>query len=156
MRLLIPMLCLVTGVCAAASYRDVAQAVNDDQKLVFAGVDPAEALIRRRCGAAVLETDDAPSSFDCVYVQTEKHLNLFSLEDGYLMPELQARMNTNDGIALQRTGRWSQIQVFSNGRVAAFYTYGDNWIDNEQTEAVYRWLLDRGVSKRSPRKWIGR
>ena len=48
------------------------------------------------------------------------------------------------------------MQVFHNGRVAAFYIYGDNWIDTEATEAVFNWLVEQGVPQRVPRKWIGR
>jgi hypothetical protein len=140
----------------AASFKDVAQVVNDDQKLIFAGLSPEKVTVRKQCSAAVLETDDRPESFECVYVQTENDVNLLSLEDGYLIPELQAKLNVMDGVALARTGRWSQVQVFTNGRVAAFYIYGENWIDTEQTEAVYAWLIAQGVPKRAPRKWIGR
>jgi hypothetical protein len=141
---------------SAASFYEVSKAVGDDEKLIFAGIEPEKVLLRKQCGAAIVETDDRPEFFDCVYVQTEKDLNLFSLEDGYLMSELQAKINVMDGVALQRTGRWAQVQVFSNDKIAAFYIYGDNWIDTEQTEAVYHWLIKQGVPQRSPRKWIGR
>jgi hypothetical protein len=144
------------GAASASSFYEVSKAVTDDEKLIFAGLEPEKALVRKQCGAAIVETDDRPEFFDCVYVQTEKDLNLFSLEDGYLMSELQAKLNVMDGVALQRTGRWAQVQVFSNNKIAAFYIYGDNWIDTEQTEAVYHWLIKQGVPQRSPRKWIGR
>jgi hypothetical protein len=149
-------LLLAGGVASASSFYEVSQAVNDDQKLIFAGVEPENVLVRKQCGATILETDDPPEFFDCVYVQTAKELNLFSLEDGYLMSELQAKLNVMDGVALQRTGRWAQVQVFSGSRIAAFFIYGDNWIDTPQTEAVYHWLIERGVPQRNPRKWIGR
>ena len=48
------------------------------------------------------------------------------------------------------------MQVFSGQKVAAFYLYGDQWIDTEQTEAVYHWLIEHGVPQRNPRAWIGR
>jgi hypothetical protein len=147
---------LFAGLAQASSFYEVSQAVNDDQKLIFAGVEPEDVLMRKQCGAAILETDDAPSSFDCVYVQTAKDLSLFSLEDGYLMTEMQAKLNIIDGVALQRTSRWAQVQIFNGDKIAAFYIYGDHWIDTEQTEAVYQWLLDHGVPPRTPRKWIGR
>jgi hypothetical protein len=156
MRVAFTLFCLLAGVCAASNYREVSEAVMDDQKLIAAGVEPKEAVIRRQCGAAVLETDDRPEYFDCVYVQTEKDLNLFSLEDDFLMAELQVKLSSIDGVALQRTGRWAQVQVFNGDEVAAFYIYGDRWIDIEQTEAVFRWLLDHGVPQRQPRRWIGR
>jgi hypothetical protein len=147
---------LASGLSLASSFSEVSKAVNDDQKLIFAGLEPEAALVRKQCGAAILETDDPPEFFDCVYVQTEKDLNLFSLEDGYLMSELQSKFNVVDGVALQRTGRWAQVQVFQGDKIAAFYIYGDNWIDTEQTEAVYHSLIKQGVPQRTPRKWIGR
>jgi hypothetical protein len=149
-------LSLTSSLALASSFYEVSKAVNDDQKLIQAGLEPENAIVRKPCGAAILETDDRPQSFDCVYVQTAKDLNLLSLEDGYLMSELQAKLNVIDGVALQRTGRWAQVQVFSNNKIAAFYIYGDNWIDTEQTEAVYHSLIEQGVPQRSPRKWIGR
>jgi hypothetical protein len=147
---------LVTAVASASSFYEISKAVNDDQKLILAGVSPEDVLVRKQCGAAILETDDAPNTFDCVYVQTAKDLSLLSLEGGYLMTELQAKLNIIDGVALQRTSRWAQVQVFNGDKIAAFYIYGDNWIDTEQTEAVYHWLIDHGVPQRNPRKWIGK
>ena len=148
-------LCFLTGVCAASNYRDVARAVNDDQLLQSAGVSPADAQLRKQCSAAVMETDDPPEFFDCVYVQTDKDLNLFSLEDGYLMSELQLKLHNMDGVALQHMGRYSQVQIFSHDRVTALYIHGKSWIDPAQTENVYRWLTDHGVPVREPRSWIG-
>jgi len=147
---------LTCGVAFASSFNEVSKAVGDDQKLIFAGVEPEDAVMRKQCGAVVVETDDPPEFFDCVYVQTEKDLNLFSLEDGYLMTELRTKLDVVDGVALQRTGRWAQVQVFQGDKIAAFYIYGENWIDTEETEAVYHWLIKQGVPQRSPRKWIGR
>jgi hypothetical protein len=147
--------CLVSGIAAASNYRDVARAVSDDQLLQSAGVSPADAQMRKQCSAAVVETDDPPEFFDCVYVQTDKDLNLFSLEDGYLMSELQLKLNNMDGVALKHMGRYSQIQIFSGTRVAALYIHGKSWIDPKQTEAVYQWLIDHGVQAREPRSWIG-
>lgn len=152
---LLATLCLLTGVCAASNYRDVQRAVGDDQLLQSAGVTPADAQLRKQCRAAVVETDDPPEFFDCVYIQTAKDLNLFSLEDGYLMSELQLKLHNMDGVALQHMGRYSQVQIFSGDRVAALYIHDKSWIDAAQTEAVYRWLTDHGVPARQPRKWIG-
>ncbi len=149
------MTCLLTGVCAASNYRDVQRAVDDDQLLQSAGVTPADAQLRKQCSAAVVETDDPPEFFDCVYVQTSKDLNLFSLEDGHLMSELQLKLHNMDGVALQHMGRYSQLQIFSGDRVTALYIHGKRWIDPAQNQAVYQWLTDRGVPARSPRKWIG-
>ena len=152
---LLTALCLLASVCAASNYRDVQSAVNDDQLLQNAGVTPADAKLRKQCSAAVVETDDPPEFFDCVYVQTASDLNLFSLEDGYLMSELQLKLHNMDGVALQHMGRYSQVQIFSGDRVAAIYIHGKSWIDPAQTEAVYRWLTDHGVPARQPRSWIG-
>ncbi|MEO8018135.1 MAG: hypothetical protein ABI769_10000 [Pseudomonadota bacterium] len=149
------MLCLATGVCAASNYRDVQRAVDDDQLLQAAGVTPADAQLRKQCSAAVVETDDPPEFFDCVYVQTDKNLNLFSLEDGYLLSELQLTLSNVDGVALQHMGRYSQVQIFSGHRVAALYIHGKQWIDPAQTEGVYEWLLGHGVRPHEPRRWIG-
>jgi hypothetical protein len=154
MRLWIPFVCLIAGLCAA-SPRDMVKAAGDDQLLASAGVEPANATVRKPCSAAVMETDDPPEFFDCVYVQTAKDVNLFSLEDGHLLSELQVKLNVMDGVALQRMGRWSQVQIFNGDRVAALYIHNDSWIDPVETEAVYRRLLDQGVKQRQPLKWIG-
>lgn len=139
----------------SSSYREVARAVNDDQLLQSAGVEPAQAQLRKQCSAAVVETDDPAEFFDCVYVQTDKDLNLFSLEDGHLMSELQLKLHNMDGVALQHMGRVSQLQIFSGRRVAALYIHRNSWIDAQETEAVYQWLLERGVRAREPVRWIG-
>jgi hypothetical protein len=149
------LLMIASSVSGASNYREITRAVTDDQLLQSAGVAPAEAQMRKQCSAAVVETDDPPEFFDCVYVQTDKDLNLFSLEDGYLMSELQLKLHNMDGVALQHMGRYSQVQIFSGPRVAALYIHANAWIDPGQTEAVYRWLLDHGVPMRQPRKWIG-
>lgn len=151
----ISILCLTAGIAAATNYRDVKRAVNDDVMLQTAGLSPADAQIRKQCSAALIQTDDPPEFFDCVYVQTEKDLNLFSLEDGYLMSELQLKLHNMDGIALQKMGRYSQVQIFSGDHVTALYIHGKSWIDAAQTESVYQWLIERGVQERKPRKWIG-
>jgi hypothetical protein len=149
------LLILVSGLAAASNYRDVTKAVTDDRLLQSAGVTPAEARLRMQCSAAVIETDDRPEFFNCVYVQTEGRMTLFSLEDGYLMPELELALPNIDGVALQRTGRWSQLQIWSGQRVTALYIHGNGWIDPAQTEAVYRWLLEHGAREHAPQKWIG-
>jgi hypothetical protein len=153
--LLFTSLILASAVCVASNYRALTQAVGDDTLLANAGIEPAAAEIRRQCSAAVIETDDRPEFFDCVYVQTEKDLNLFTLEDGYLMSELQMKLGNMDGVALQHMGKYNQVQVFDGHRVAVFYVYGNDWIDPQQTAAVYEWLLGHGVRERAPVKWIG-
>src|SRR6476619_3127367 len=154
----IAFLCLAlvaSGLAVASNYREVTKAVGNDQLLQSAGVAPADARLRAQCSAAVVETDDPPEFFDCVYVQTAKDLNLFSLEDGYLMSELQLTLHNMDGVALQHMGKYSQVQIFSGDRVAALYIHGKSWIDPAQTEGVYQWLTDHGVPARQPRAWIG-
>jgi len=151
----ISILCLVSGLAAATNYRDVQRAVGDDAMLQTAGVSPADAQLRQQCSAAIIETDDPPEFFDCVYVQTDKDLNLFSLEEGYLMSELQLKLHNMDGVALQHMGRYSQVQIFSGDRVTALYIHGKSWIDPAATEGVYQWLTQHGVPARQPRKWIG-
>ena len=148
-------LCLTSSLAAATNDREVQRAVTDDRMLETAGVTPADAQMRKQCSAAVIETDDPPDFFDCVYVQTAKDLNLFSLEDGYLMSELQLKLNNMDGVALQHMGRYSQVQIFSGDRVTALYIHGKSWIDPAATEGVYQWLTQHGVPARQPRKWIG-
>ena len=149
------LLIFACGAVSASNYRDMQRAVNDDQMLASAGVEPSQAELRLPCSAAVVQTDDPPDFFDCVYVQTEKDLNLFSLEDGYLMSELQLTLHNIDGVALQHMGKYSQLQIFSGDRVAALYIHDSSWIDPRQTEGVYQWLINHGVSAKQPRKWIG-
>jgi hypothetical protein len=114
---IVAVLCLTSSLAAATNYRDMQRAVDDDRMLETAGVTPADAQLREQCSAAVIETDDPPEFFDCVYVQTEKDLNLFSLEDGFLMSELQLKLHNMDGVALQHMGRYSQVQIFSGDQV---------------------------------------
>jgi len=149
------LLMAVTGLAVAANSR-VQKAASNDEMLITAGVEPDQAEIRMPCSAAVIDSSDEPEVFDCVYVQTGHALNLFSLEDGYLMSEMQMTVGTMDGVALQHMGRYSQVQVFSGNRVAAFYVYDNSWIDRQKTEAAYQWLLDHGVPLRNPQKWIGK
>lgn len=143
------------GIAAASDSREIQRAVADDALLASAGVEPAKAEMRKPCSAALIETDDPPEFFDCVYVQTSRDLNLFSLEQGHLMSELQLTLANMDGVALQRMGRYAQVQIFSGDRVAALFIHDASWIDPRQTEAVYRWLLEHGVPDRPPRRWIG-
>jgi hypothetical protein len=156
MRAVLPILLLTAcAVAGATGQRDVQRAVRDDQLLASAGVELSKAELRMPCSAAVVEEGESPNFFDCVYVQTSHDLNLFSFEDGYLMSELQLTLSNMDGVALQHLGRYAQVQIFTGNRVAALYIHNDTWFDRGQTEAVYRWLVDHGVSQRAPRQWIG-
>jgi hypothetical protein len=149
------LLMTVCGMAEASSSRDIQRAVGDDALLASAGVEPATAEMRMPCSAALIDSDDPPEFFDCVYVQTRRDLNLFSLEEGHLMSELQLTLANMDGVALQRMGRYVQVQIFSGNRVTALFIHDESWIDPGQTEAVYRWLLEHGVRERPPRRWIG-
>lgn len=146
---------LASAIATGSNYREVQAAVQDDRMLEAAGVAPENVAVRKQCKAAIVETDDPPDFFDCVYVQTERDLNLFSLEDGFLISELQLTMNNINGVALQRMGKYSQVQIFSDNRVAALFIHDKSWIDTKQTEAVYTWLLEHGARSREPVKWIG-
>jgi hypothetical protein len=150
------LLLLACGAAVAASQRDLQRAAADDQLLASAGVEPAQAEMRLPCSAAVLDSDDGANSFECVYVQTKHDLNLLSLEDGYLMPELQLTLANMDGVALQRMGKYAQVQIFTGNRVAALSIHNETWYDAGKTEAVYQWLVIHGVAQRAPRAWIGR
>lgn len=143
------------GLAAASNARDVQRAVADDALLADAGVEPSKAELRMPCSAAVVDTDDPPEFFDCVYVQTVRDLNLFSLEAGHLMSEQQLTLANMDGVALQRMGRYVQVQIFSGNRVTALFIHDAAWIDPAQTESVYRWLLEHGVRQHPPHRWIG-
>ena len=153
--LVIAVLLVASTVANAASHRALQKAADDDQMLAFAGVEPDNAEVRTTCSAAVVDSDDRPNFFDCVYVQTPQTLNILSLEGGYLMSELQLTLANMDGVALQRLGKYSQLQIFSGRKVAALYIYNDAWIDSQQTEALYQLLVDRGVKPRAPRQWLG-
>jgi len=146
---------LASSLAGASNYREVTKAVGNDQLLQSAGVAPSDARLRAQCSAAVMDSDDPPEFFNCVYVQTDKSLNLFSLEDGYLMSELQLTLPTIDGVALQHSGRWTQLQIWSGQRVTALYIHGNGWIDPKQNDVVYQWLREHGVREHEPVAWIG-
>src|SRR4051812_30826100 len=106
MRLLVFSLLIgISTLASAASYRQIQRAADDDQMLITAGVDPERAQLRKPCAAAIVDVDERPNFFDCVYVQTGHDLNLFSLEGGYLMSELQLTLGNMDGVALQHMGK---------------------------------------------------
>ena len=153
--ILLTAILLTSTLAAASNYRQIQEAVTDDTMLENAGVEPSAARMRYQCSAAVVDTDDSPDFFNCVYVQTDKSLNVFSLEDGWLMSELQLNLANIDGVALQHMHRYSQVQIFSGHKVAALYIHGQDWIDPQKTEAVYQWLIEHGVREREPRPWIG-
>ena len=153
--LLIIALLGVSTLATAASQRALQKAASDDQMLAAAGVEPERAEVRTTCSAAVVETDERPNFFNCVYVQTPQSLNILSLEGGYLMSEQQLTLANMDGVALQNSGKYTQLQIFSGHQVTALYIYNDSWIDKQRTEAVYDWLVNNGVHPRKPRAWLG-
>jgi hypothetical protein len=145
----------ISALATAASQRALVKAAHDDQLLAAAGVEPEHAEIRTTCSAAVVDTDEGPNFFNCVYVQTPHAVNILTLEDGYLMSEQQLTLANMDGVALQNIGKYTQLQIFSGHKVTALYIYGNEWIDKQQTEAVYAWLVNQGVRPREPRAWLG-
>src|SRR3954470_23795831 len=151
----IALLLSVSTLATAASQRALEKAVNDDQLLAAAGVEPERALVRTTCSAAVIDTDEHPNFFNCGYVQTPQSVNILTLEDGYLMSEQQLTLANMDGVALQNIGKYTQLQIFSGHKVTALYIYNDSWIDKERTEAAYAWLVNHGVRPREPRAWLG-
>jgi hypothetical protein len=153
--LLIAALLGISTLATAASQRALQKAASDDQMLAAAGVEPERAEVRTTCSAAVVETDERPNFFNCVYVQTPQSLNILSLEGGYLLSQQQLTLASMDGVALQNTGKYTQLQIFSGHKVTALYIYNDTWIDKERTEAVYNWLVNNGVQPRQPRAWLG-
>jgi hypothetical protein len=153
--LLIVILLGLSTLATAASQRALQKAARDDQMLAAAGVEPERAEVRTTCSAAVVESDERPNFFNCVYVQTPRSLNILSLEGGYLMSEQQLTLASMDGVALQNTGKYTQLQIFSGHKVTALYIYDDSWIDQQRTAAVYDWLVNNGVQPRQPRAWLG-
>jgi len=145
----------ISTLATAASQRALEKAANDDQLLAAAGVEPEHVEVRTTCSAAVVDADERPNFFNCVYVQTPHALNILTLEDGYLMSEQQLTLANMDGVALQNSGKYTQLQIFSGHKVTALYIYGNAWIDKERTEAVYNWLVNEGVQPRQPRAWLG-
>jgi hypothetical protein len=145
----------VSVLASAASQRALKSAAQDDQLLAAAGVEPERAEVRTTCSAAVVDSGERPNFFNCVYVQTPHALNILTLEGGYLLSEQQLTLASMDGVALQNTGKYTQLQIFSGHKVTALYIYNDAWIDKQQTEAVYNWLVNQGVRPREPRTWLG-
>jgi hypothetical protein len=145
----------VSTLASAASQRALEKAANDDQLLAAAGVEPERAEVRTTCSAAVVDTDERPNFFNCVYVQTPHALNILTLEGGYLMSQQQLTLANMDGVALQNSGKYTQLQIFSGHKVTALYIYNDSWIDKQKTEAVYSWLVNQGVRPRQPQAWLG-
>lgn len=151
-------LLLLSGIpllASAASQRALEKAANDDQMLAAAGVEPDRAEVRSTCSAAVVDSDEKPNFFNCVYVQTPHALNILKLEGGYLLSEEQIALAAMDGVALHDSGKYTQLQIFSGHKVTALYIYGNSWIDRQRTEEAYKWLVSQGVRPREPRTSLG-
>ncbi len=154
----LPVLVLVFAIpvlASAASQRALEKAANDDQMLAAAGVEPERAEVRTTCSAAVVDTDEKPNFFNCVYVQTPHALNILKLEGGYLLSEEQLTLSAMDGVALHDSGKYTQLQIFSGHKVTALYIYNNSWIDRQRTEEAYKWLVSQGVRPREPRTSLG-
>ena len=157
MRLNLLLLVFTLALGAQASAADVRKAADDDQLLENAGVVLRDAQFRVPCRAAVVDTEDPPEFFNCVYVQNLNELNLFSLEDGYLMSELQLRLSNILNVALQQEGSYRQLQIFyGKGRVVAVEVLGARKLHDSpaKTQAIYEWLAGHGIATRSPLPWI--
>src|SRR5215510_10483835 len=152
---LILLLSALPLLATAASQRALEKAVNDDQLLAAAGVEPERAEVRTTCSAAVVDTDERPNFFNCVYVQTPQSLNILKLEGGYLLSEQQLSLASMDGVALHDTGKYTQLQIFSGHKVTALYIYNNSWIDRQRTEEAYKWLVSQGVRPREARTSLG-
>ena len=139
----------------AASQRALERAAGDDQMLAAAGVEPELAEVRSTCSAAVVDTDEKPNFFICVYVQTPHALNILKLEGGYLLSEEQLTLSAMDGVALHDSGKYTQLQIFSGHKVTAIYIYNNSWIDRQRTEEAYKWLVSQGVRPRVARTSLG-
>jgi len=151
-------LLLLSGIpllATAASQRALEKAASDDQMLAAAGVEPDRAEVRTTCSAAVVDNDEKPNFFNCVYVQTPHALNILKLEGGYLLSEEQIALAAMDGVALHDSGKYTQLQIFSGHKVTALYIYGNSWIDRQRTEEAYKWLVSQGVRPREPRTSLG-
>lgn len=153
--LAIALLLGISTLATAASQRALEKAAKDDQLLAAAGVEPERAQVRTTCSAAVVDTDERPNFFNCVYVQTPQSVNILTLEGGYLMSEQQLTLGNIDGVALQNSGKYTQLQIFTGHKVTALYIYDNSWIDKQKTEAVYEWLVNHGVQRSEPRTWLG-
>ena len=133
-----------SAVCAAASLSQIKRIADDDELLQNAGVAVTDVQFRLPCNAAVVETSDPPEFDNYLFVQSSSELNLFSLEDGYLMPEVQLKLRAIEGVALTAAGANWQLQIFSSRRVIALF------MSRGKVQAVYAWLAEHDVPVREP------
>ncbi len=133
-----------SAVCSAASFSDIKRVAHNDELLQNAGVSLTDVQFRLPCRGAIVETSDPPEFSNYLFVQSSKELNLFSLEGGYLMPEVQLKLRSIDGVALTGHGASFQLQIFSHRRVIAL------GMERGKVQAVYVWLAEQGVQVREP------
>jgi hypothetical protein len=131
-----------SAVCVGASFSQIKRIAHDDELLRNAGVSLTDVQFRLPCNAAIIETSDPPEFDNYLYVQSKTELNLFSLEDGYLMPELQLKLRAIESISLIEHGAGYQMQMFSHNRVIALS------FQRGEISAVFLWLTQQGVPVR--------
>lgn len=142
--LFLSVLLFVSSICAGASFSQIKRIVDDDELLQNAGVSLTDVQFRLPCNAAIVETSDSPEFDNYLYVQSKNELNLFSLEDGYLMPELQLKLRAIDSISITGQGAGYQIQIFGPKRVVALS------FQRGKAGPVFQWLTEQGVPVRKP------
>ena len=137
--LLVSVLLCFSAVSSGASFSQIKRIADDDELLQNAGVPLREVQFRLPCNAAIIETSDPPEFANYLFVQSLNELNLFSVEDGYLMPELQLKLRAIESIALTGKGAGYQLQIFSHHRVTAVS------MQRGKIGAVFLWLAEHGV-----------
>jgi hypothetical protein len=148
---LLATLILLTSVCSAATIASLRRAANDDELIERAGVALHDVQFRLPCWAAIIDSDDPPEFFDCVYVQSENELNVLAYEGGYLVSELQLKMRSIDGIALLPEASLPQLQIFSHRRITVIHFFGKGFFRSpKNTQVVYDWLKGHGVAGHAP------
>jgi len=147
--LMLSALLTYSAVCAGASFSQIKRIANDDALLHNAGVSLSDVQFRLPCRGAIVETSDPPEFDNYLYVQSSNELNLFSLEDGNLMAEVQLKLAAIEGVAFTGAGARFQLQIFSNRRVIALFMEG------HRVQAAFGWLTDHGVPAREPLPPIG-
>jgi hypothetical protein len=140
--LVVSVLLCCSAICAGASFNQIKRIAHDDELLQNAGVSITDVQFRLPCFAAIVETSDPPEFSNYLFVQSNSELNLFSLEDGYLMAELQLKLRAIEGVALAKSTYKYQLQIFSPRRVIAIF------MERDRAEAVHEWLIAHDVPAR--------
>lgn len=142
--LFLSVLLFASAVCVGASYSQIKKIADDDDLLQNAGVSLSDVQFRLACRAAIVETSDPPEFSNYLFVQSSNELNLFSLENGALISEMQLKLRAIEGVAFTGAGANFQLQIFSHRRVIALF------MDRGKVQAVYAWLADHEVPVREP------